>query len=223
MQKAKESTSSLAAGFGQRIAQVAKKAGGKRALADSTGISPSQLYRYIAEQSLPTINPLAAIAKEGGVTLDWLITGAGAAGTGEQDAANHHVCIPQVRQSFFAHDRAPQESDTLANILIDQRWIARKGRPGDMVVVEMSGHNMYPSLVNGDLVMIDRSKLEPLPGKIFAFWLSAGMIIRRLDIRPDRYVLASDDARHEPLDIDPDKWGEIRILGQIVWVFREVR
>jgi phage repressor protein C with HTH and peptisase S24 domain len=223
MQKAKESTSNLATGFGQRIAQVAKKTGGKRALADNTGISPSQLYRYIAEQSLPTINPLAAIAKEGGVSLDWLITGAGAAEIGEQDAVDRHVSIPQVRQSFFAHDRVPQESDILADILIDQRWVAKKGRPGDMVVVEMSGHNMYPSLVNGDLVMIDRSRLEPLPGKIFAFWLNAGMIIRRLDIRPDRYVLASDDARHDPLDIDPDKWGEIRILGQIVWVFREVR
>ncbi|MFW5838183.1 MAG: XRE family transcriptional regulator, partial [Desulfovibrionaceae bacterium] len=195
MKKDKDSANGLVAGFGPRIAQVAKKAGGKRALAERTGISPSQLYRYIAEQSLPTITPLAAIAQEGGISLDWLITGSGRAEAGGQEEGERFASIPLVRQSFFAKDRTPGEGDILEEYALDRRWISRKGRPGDMVLVEMSGHNMYPSLVNGDMVMIDRSRLEPLPGKVFAFWLNAGMIIRRLDIRPDRYVLSSDDAR----------------------------
>jgi phage repressor protein C with HTH and peptisase S24 domain len=223
MTTTKVADNDLAAGFGQRIAHVAKQAGGKRALAERTGISPSQLYRYIAEQSLPTINPLAAIAHEGGVSLDWLITGQGRSGDAGAEAGEQFAAIPQVQQSFFLTDAEERDENVMAEILLDRRWVSRKGRPGDMVLVEMSGHNMYPSLVNGDLVMIDRSRREPLPGKIFAFRLNAGMIIRRLDIRPDRFVLSSDDPRHESLDIDPDKWGDIEILGQIVWIFREVR
>lgn len=56
---------------------VADLVGGKASLAKMTGISESQIYRYIREESGLTAEPLVAIAKAGGVLLEWLATGEG--------------------------------------------------------------------------------------------------------------------------------------------------
>ncbi len=77
-------------GIGTRIEEVAKAVGGKRALANKTGIHETQLYRYISEANLPSASGLVLMAKEGGVSLDWLLTGEGPKLTSGPDPANSH-------------------------------------------------------------------------------------------------------------------------------------
>ena len=59
--------------IGTRISEAAKEVGGVGELARMAGISESQLYRYINGTSSPTLEPLAAIARGAGVSLDWLV------------------------------------------------------------------------------------------------------------------------------------------------------
>ena len=61
--------------IGGRIEIACDIAGGKKKLADMAGVSESQLHRYIAGTSQPTISPLVAIALAAGVRLEWLATG----------------------------------------------------------------------------------------------------------------------------------------------------
>ena len=61
--------------LGDRISECAKKVGGKKRLAELSGISESMLYRYLNLDSAPTAGPLIRIARSAGVTLDWLMTG----------------------------------------------------------------------------------------------------------------------------------------------------
>lgn len=61
--------------LGKRIAQVADKIGGKRKLAQKSGVKEPQIYRYISGVNLPTVNVLFSLAKAGDVSLDWLISG----------------------------------------------------------------------------------------------------------------------------------------------------
>ena len=63
------------ADIGTRIAACADKVGGKKRLAELSGIKETQLYRYIGGQNSPTAAPLIRIARSCGVTLDWLMTG----------------------------------------------------------------------------------------------------------------------------------------------------
>jgi transcriptional regulator with XRE-family HTH domain len=66
---------SVITGMGARIDTIAKKLGGKRALARATGIHETQIYRYIRETCLPGAIHLALIARAGDVHADWLLTG----------------------------------------------------------------------------------------------------------------------------------------------------
>jgi transcriptional regulator with XRE-family HTH domain len=71
--------STLLSGLGARINELATAVGGIKSLADMTGISESQMHRYISGTSEATVSKLAAIAKCGGVSIAWLITGEDAA------------------------------------------------------------------------------------------------------------------------------------------------
>ena len=61
--------------IGTRIAECADKVGGKKRLAELSGIKETQLYRYIGGHNSPTAGPLIRIARSASVTLDWLMTG----------------------------------------------------------------------------------------------------------------------------------------------------
>ncbi len=66
-----------------RLADCAKKAGGKRALALATHISEAQLFRYISGKSEIPVNRLVAIALAAKVSPAWLLTGDAAVADGE--------------------------------------------------------------------------------------------------------------------------------------------
>jgi len=59
-----------------RIDRIASRIGGVSKLADATGLSQSQLYRYVGRQSRPSLAALFSIAAAGGADIGWLIQGA---------------------------------------------------------------------------------------------------------------------------------------------------
>ncbi|MBF0153403.1 MAG: helix-turn-helix transcriptional regulator [Magnetococcales bacterium] len=65
----------LAPGIGSRINAISERVGGKRKLAELSGMSESQIYRYANESSLPKLEPLIAMARAARVSIDWLATG----------------------------------------------------------------------------------------------------------------------------------------------------
>ncbi|MBF0548121.1 MAG: helix-turn-helix transcriptional regulator, partial [Candidatus Riflebacteria bacterium] len=67
--------SSFSVNLGKRIAQLAEMVGGKENLAKKSGVSLSNIYRYInGERAIPVIT-LAAMASATEAKLDWLIFG----------------------------------------------------------------------------------------------------------------------------------------------------
>lgn len=63
--------------LGERLNHCAAKIGGKRALAAAAGISEAQLFRYINGESEMGASKLLALAEAAGVSVQWLLTGAG--------------------------------------------------------------------------------------------------------------------------------------------------
>lgn len=79
--------SGYTSGIGDRINEISRRAGGKRRLAEMAGLSESQLHRITSGESQAKIENVAAMAINCGVSIDWLATGRGAAGT--QGVAEH--------------------------------------------------------------------------------------------------------------------------------------
>lgn len=64
-------------GIGHRIRLCADRLGGRRSLANASGLTERQLYRYIREENEPAASVAAHIAQAAGVTVDWLVMGEG--------------------------------------------------------------------------------------------------------------------------------------------------
>ncbi len=67
----------LTSGIGTRILEVAESVGGNKELAKMGGISESQYYRIVSEESQARVETITKIAEATGYSLQWLITGAG--------------------------------------------------------------------------------------------------------------------------------------------------
>ena len=101
-----------------------------------------------------------------------------------------------------------------------REWLARMGvAPGQGVLVKVRGDSMAPTLLPGDLVLIDQARAEGSKGRVYALVdVDGGTRVKRLD-RPDRatLVLRSDNPDH-PIELrrgsDLDR---LRIIGEVRW------
>ncbi len=76
---------SYARELGERIAAVAEKVGGKRALAKKTGIKETQIYRYINGTNMPGVNVVSCISETTGTDAGWLVSGKGSISPRDSD------------------------------------------------------------------------------------------------------------------------------------------
>ena len=72
---------------------------------------------------------------------------------------------------------------------------------------------MAPAIRDGDLVVLDAGRAEPLDGQAFVVRTDEGILVKRLRRTDDGWDLESDNPAHEPRAVaDRD-----RILGQVAW------
>ncbi|WP_085708303.1 MULTISPECIES: LexA family transcriptional regulator [unclassified Pseudomonas] len=129
------------------------------------------------------------------------LTAQGSAGTGED---NTHVEIRGVM--------AFKSSWLRANNL-NQRHLD---------VIYANGHSMEPTINDGDVLLVDESKIEPKDGQIFAMQSTTkGTIVKRL-VKSDieGWIIRSDNsdkARYGDEILRDGEINEVRIIGRVVW------
>lgn len=89
-------------------------------------------------------------------------------------------------------------------------------------VIYANGNSMEPSINNGDVLLIDESKIEPKDGQIFAMQsASKGTIVKRLVKSDfDGWIIRSDNpdkARYGDETLRDGEINEVRIIGRVVW------
>ena len=89
-------------------------------------------------------------------------------------------------------------------------------------VIYANGHSMEPTINDGDVLLIDESKIEPRDGQIFAMQSeSKGTIVKRL-VKSDfgGWIIRSDNpdkARYGDQTLRDGEINEIRLIGRVVW------
>ena len=191
------------------------------------GVHPSVISHI--EAGATRIQPEMArvVEREVGVSQAWLLTGEGPVGGSEAVPGETVAQAPPGRPAGFSYVKKVKSvlgggtgrlvddelgEDTYA---FRTEWLARKGRPPHMRLAQISGDSMYPTLADGDLVLFDSSRTEPLDGKIMVVGLNELVYIKRLRVSPEGFFLVSDNrAVYEPWRIDPEN---AKFLGLVVW------
>ncbi len=102
-------------------------------------------------------------------------------------------------------------------------FLKRKGRPKKMVLMDVAGDSMEPTLLDGDTVLIDESQREIIAGGMFAVGIEQEVFVKYLLRVPGKLVLQSRNERYAPIEVDmnSDLAGTVRIIGRVVWSCRD--
>ena len=94
----------------------------------------------------------------------------------------------------------------------------------DLIVVEVEGDSMSPTLESGDHVLINRKDKNPARGGMFAIHDSDTLVVKRIEkisnsSDPVMFRLISDNEHHNSYDVIAD---DTNIIGRIVWFARRI-
>ena len=86
-------------------------------------------------------------------------------------------------------------------------------------VIYANGHSMEPTINDGDVLLVDESKVEPKDGQIFAMQSeSKGTIVKRLVKSDfDGWIIRSDNPAYRDETLRDGEINEVRIIGRVVW------
>ncbi|MGC8491614.1 MAG: S24 family peptidase [Syntrophobacteraceae bacterium] len=192
------------------------------------GVHPSVISHI--EAGTTRIQPEMAgiIDREIGIRQAWLLTGEGPVRREKGTAFSEKVParLPVEPPELTRVKTVRPVLDGATGMLIEEEqgedgfifrteWLARKGCAPFMRIARISGDSMSPTLVDGDFVLFDTSRKEPLDGKIMAVGIDDLLYIKRLRLSPEGFFLVSDNgAVCGPWRIHPDS---ARFLGLVVW------
>lgn len=103
-------------------------------------------------------------------------------------------------------------------------WLRRMGaaNPRDLAVITVSGDSMYPTLNDGDSILVNLTCEVPRRDGIYVLRTEGMLQVKRISINPasGRLLVKSDNRLYESWpDCDPQ---EIDLLGRVIWVGRRL-
>lgn len=211
--------------------------------ASALGITLSSFSRYERGESVPDLEFIQKICSKFDVFPNWLISGQGPMRPEEnskQSALDELrkktdeiigkpedlIMIPLVEAVLSAGGGSFETSAiTKRDYAFRREFIQRKGNPNDMVLMRVSGDSMEPDVLNGDVVLIDQSKIRIAPGQIYAVGFDESIYLKRIDSLPGKVILKSANPAYPPVELDTrgDLSGHFRVIGRVLWVGREYK
>ncbi len=94
--------------------------------------------------------------------------------------------------------------------------------PEDLAVIAVRGDSMYPTLADGDTILVDLTQRSPGHDGIYILRFGDVVLVKRLHIDPvrRRATISCDNANYPALaPVDP---AEIDIAGRVIWLGRRV-
>lgn len=192
-------------------------------------VNPSSISHV--EAGITRIQPklARAIEEKTGFRRAWLLTGDGPERTGTAAAAGDEARMSgeaYLKHGFsYVRMVKPILSAGSGNFVDDEftediysfrtDWLTRKGVVSAMRLARVSGDSMLPILADGDFVLFDTSKQDPLDGKIMAVGIENHLFIKRVRFSPEGIFLISENkAVYEPWRVNPEN---TRFLGLVIW------
>ena len=219
--------------IGNRIKRTRGKDTQKE-FAKTLGFSSSYISEVESGKTKPSLELLLKISQITNYSLHWLLTGEGpllieaTASMVREDSASYgalgeFTLVPRLSPADEAGmDVKGIEKRGRDRYAFRRAWLHSKGNVEDLVLLEVRGDSMDPTIADGDAVLIDCSKKQVLAGCMYALRFKNAVMVRRLQpIGAARIKVMSDNKLYDSYEIDLET-GDIEIIGQVIWIGREV-
>ena len=220
------SSGGLHSGFAERLrrrrVQLALR---KQDLAAQVGVSLTTIQQYENGQ-LPKGEFAVRLSEALRCSLDWLLAGKGDADGGVLDTPEARlVMVPMVEARLSAGTGSFETGgEILRHYAFRWDFLHRKGNPAQMVLLRVSGDSMQPRILHNDVVLIDQSQSDPVPGRIYAVGVEDMVYLKIVNAMPGKLILTSVNPDYAPIEADTcEQLADlVRIIGRAVWVGREL-
>ncbi|WP_143931431.1 S24 family peptidase [Rodentibacter pneumotropicus] len=80
---------------------------------------------------------------------------------------------------------------------------------------------MYPTLKDGEEIIVDRSKTDLKDGKIFVLNNEGAMYVKKVQVTPYGIILISQNTEYSPIELDAEQASNLIVIGQVVRGYRD--
>lgn len=212
----------------ERLKEIAKEAGGNRALCEKSGVSERTFANWLSGSSEPKIIGISDVANAAGVTIDWLVSGAkpklrlGARGCADNEMIqvalidkNLERSNAPVVQRFFVKGHVPFSSEFLTANL-------GKSNFDDLCVLEVSGDSMEPTMGDGDFVLVDRNRNKIEDGLMAYAFRDVIYVKRLVNVGNGVEVISDNQSLYPPHVITGTDLQDLDVIGSVSWIGKTV-
>jgi transcriptional regulator with XRE-family HTH domain len=143
--------------FGERMRHLLDLYDSRPDAAEVAGVTPEHLASYLSGKTKPPFELVGRLAKDRGVSLEWMATGEGHPGLGE--VADGYAAIRVLEaESSSGPGSYPLADDVRDHLAFSRAWLQAVIRvPEDkLVVVFNRGHDNKPEIADGDALLVAR-------------------------------------------------------------------
>lgn len=203
-------------------------------LSTKTGI-PIHKIKYAETPGVEISREIAqAMDEKLGYSSIWILTGEGPMKKEKASSfqvipvqpdfpADDFVIIRQVNGKISAGRGLMPDDSVDVQAAFRKDWIKRKGgKPDNMSLIKISGDSMEPTLLSGDLVLVDHGRNSiASQGGIYAISIDNEIMIKRVQpVFPDgKLRVISDNKQYDSFEIAKDK---VLINGKVIWYARDM-
>jgi phage repressor protein C with HTH and peptisase S24 domain len=211
-----------------RLELLMRQFGSVAELARAIGVSDNAIYKWLAGRGQPSLASVVAIARVAGVSVEWLATGreavahtGGAVGTA---AAGDYAFMPRGEIGVGGRRATRLRSELIVDVLaFGAGWLEHRlaADPGRLMLLEVSGDSMAPTLREGDLALADLRETRARIDGVYVLREQNDLVIKRLQRRRFGAALTirSDNPAYEPIGVSPDV---VNVVGRVIWVGKTV-
>ncbi|MGE0969488.1 LexA family transcriptional regulator [Klebsiella sp. WOUb02] len=229
-------------GFHSRLRLLLERFKSNNAFAVAAGVSASGLNRLL-EGGYPTLPILIALAKAGGVSVEWLSTGGdlvesklpalvqGSSASitdvkGNNVDLEEFVFVPRYNVSASAGYGSWNDEETpMFTVSFRRYWVTNhlKADPAKLSVISVYGDSMEGVLNDKDIILINHADKEPREG-IYVLRIDGLLIVKRVQRLPGSLLrITSTNPAYEPFSINlNDVPNDFDIVGKVVWYGRVI-
>lgn len=223
--------------FGARLQWILKEKfeGNTSEFARRIGIAITSLNRWLIGEADPSRTNLIKTAEASGVNLEWLALGVGEMDGTKPQIVKHDINLQAGNDETFAEIEDCREIrlsagggafnngyEEITTTKVERAWLqSRRLKAKDCAMFLVSGESMYPTLKDGEEIIVDRSKRELTEGKIFVLNHNGSMLVKKVQFTYGGVELISDNPSYRPLKLDTEEANSLVVIGQVVRGYRD--
>ncbi|MGJ8518062.1 XRE family transcriptional regulator [Carnimonas bestiolae] len=203
-----------------------------------TGVSDKAASKWLNGESIPSDAKIASIARELGVTIEWLRYGRGTSSAkieneltlrkmelveqASEPITPDEVLLPMFREVEFAAGEGCTQviENHGAEMKFSLARLSRAGvNPEDAACATVHGKSMEPTIIDGSPIAIDKGCTSVIDGKIYALDHGGMLRVKRLYKLPlNRVRIVSDNSEEYPEESCTMGHADSpRIIGRVFW------